>query len=67
MTTNNTGGRNTDTINVRVSFDKPLTMSLDGQLSNMKLSARQVERAMESTGFIQNLMNKTFQANGPVG
>mgnify|MGYP003651230639 CR=1 FL=1 len=67
MTTNNTGGRNTDTINVRVSFDKPLTMSLDGQLSNMKLSARQVERAMESTGFIQSLMNKTFQANGPVG
>ncbi len=67
MTTNNMGGRNTDTINVRVSFDKPLTMSLDGQLSNMKLSASQVERAMESTGFIQNLINKTFQANGPVG
>ena len=67
MTTNNMGGRNTETINVRVSFDKPLSMSLDGQLSNMKLSARQVERAMEGTGFIQSLLNKTFQANGPVG
>ncbi len=42
-------------------------MSLDGQLSNLKLTPRQVERAMEGTGFIQSLVNKTFQADGPVG
>ena len=67
MTTNTAGGSNTKNINVKVSFDKPLTMSLDGQLSNLKLTARQVERAMEGTGFIQSLVNKTFQADGPVG
>ena len=67
MTTNTMGGTNTETINVKVSFEKPLRMSLDGQLSNMKLTPKQVERAMEGSGFIQNLVSKTFQADGPTG